>query len=294
MPRLPRKIVAGHVYHLVSQFVDRNWYVESNLERRTYVSMLGRALSQSDWQCLAYAVMSNHIHLALVAGAMPLDRWLRRVHAPFAGWLNRTHERIGSVFVRGPKDFELDSAGVGPVIAYIHNNPVRARVVERARESSWTSHRAYLGLVPAPPWLHVDAGLTRAGFATATDFDAWVETEPEARDPVPCELPQARTESRLRTDPPRHHAIEIVDATSDELGIARDRLCSRRRCREETLGRQVIVACATELGITSSELSRTLGLSQQGISRLHRAPKSTDVVAHARRVLKRVSGGSSD
>jgi DNA-binding MarR family transcriptional regulator len=43
------------------------------------------------------------------------------------------------------------------LLRYVHNNPVRAGLVDRASESSWSSHRAYLGLSPCPSWLATDA-----------------------------------------------------------------------------------------------------------------------------------------
>jgi hypothetical protein len=52
--------------------------------------------------------MSNHIHLGAIAGNDPLGQWIRRVHAPFASTLNRTYNRIGSVFVRGPKAYVVE------------------------------------------------------------------------------------------------------------------------------------------------------------------------------------------
>jgi hypothetical protein len=45
------------------------------------------------------------------------------------------------------------------LLRYVHNNPVRAGIVERASESSWSSHRAYLGLEFCPPWLATNAVL---------------------------------------------------------------------------------------------------------------------------------------
>src|SRR5438067_2099143 len=105
MPRKRRVIVAGSVYHLISRFVDRDWFIRSELERDYYLQLLGPALETTDWRCLSYAIMSNHVHLAMVAGRDTLASWIRRVHSPFADWMNRSHERIGSIFVRGPKDF---------------------------------------------------------------------------------------------------------------------------------------------------------------------------------------------
>jgi hypothetical protein len=49
------------------------------------------------------------------------------------------------------------------LIRYVHNNPVRAGVVDRASESGWSSHRAYLGLEKVPPWLGVEAVLGPEG-----------------------------------------------------------------------------------------------------------------------------------
>src|SRR4051794_22965207 len=99
MPRIPRRTIPDVTYHVISRFVDRAWFIASELERRTYLSFLGAALELSTWRCLAYAVMSNHIHLALVASDEPLANWIRKPHSAFADWMNRTHDRIGSVFV---------------------------------------------------------------------------------------------------------------------------------------------------------------------------------------------------
>ena len=37
---------------------------------------------------------------------------------------------------------------------YIHLNPVAAGLVRSPEDWPWSSARAYLGLVPAPKWLH--------------------------------------------------------------------------------------------------------------------------------------------
>jgi len=55
MPRLPRFIEPGTVYHLISRFVDREWFIKREDERRTYLRLLGRALLDSDWRCFSFA-----------------------------------------------------------------------------------------------------------------------------------------------------------------------------------------------------------------------------------------------
>ena len=134
MSRRPRSTTEGLVYHLISRFVDRDWFITCAEERAMYLRLFGDAVAKSDWLCLAYAVMSNHIHLALLAGEQPVS-WLRDAHSPFANWMNERHDRIGPMFVRGPKDKPVQPGGVGRLIAYIHNNPVRAGVVTSPAES---------------------------------------------------------------------------------------------------------------------------------------------------------------
>jgi hypothetical protein len=88
--------------------------------------------------------------------------------------INRSRERIGAVFARGPKAIPVAEGGVARLIGYIHCNPVRAGIVDDPSQSTWTSHRAYLGLDAAPKWLDIDLGLELAGFQHATELDEWV------------------------------------------------------------------------------------------------------------------------
>jgi len=124
MPREPRSFEPGLTYHLISRFIERRWFVTKPQERACYLELQGRALARTDWRLIGYAIMSNHIHLAAIAGRQALDSWLRPVHAPFADMLNEAHQRIGPVFVRGPKAYPVVNARV-KLLAYIHNNPVR-------------------------------------------------------------------------------------------------------------------------------------------------------------------------
>ena len=178
MARRRRPIIeTGAVYHVISRFVAREWFICTEEERRGYLQVLGRGLAESDWRCFAYAIMSNHIHLGLVAGTETLASWIRPGHSQFADWINQRRERIGAVFVRGPNVRPVHRDGVARLISYIHCNPVRAGLVVDPRDSDWTSHQAYLGLSHRPSWLHIDLGIELAGFADAAELDAWTAGE---------------------------------------------------------------------------------------------------------------------
>jgi REP-associated tyrosine transposase len=200
--RKNRSTTSGTIYHVISRFVGRQWFINSDEERRGYLSALGLHLAQTDWRCFAYAIMSNHIHLALLAGAMSLASWIRRPHNEFAQWINERSDRIGAVFVRGPNLVTVLPEGAARLIGYIHCNPVRAGLASQPAGSTWTSHRAYLGLTHRPPWLDVDLGLELAGFRTADTFDTWIrdaQLDRSALDAV-CVKPPSRPRGRPREE----------------------------------------------------------------------------------------------
>ncbi len=272
MPRKPRHSEPGTVYHLISRFVDRAWFIEDEQDRSYYLHLLGRALEQSDWSALSYAVMSSHFHHGVVAGEQPLDEWIRRVHSPFADWLNKKYGRIGTIFVRGPKQLAVQPTGIARLLAYIHNNPVRAGVVADASLSTWTSHRAYLGLAPVPSWLHVEAGLHLAGLndgKTLTDLVRLQQTDPSrdrVRDKLLIEDPEAREAFHRERVVQAIDVEEVINATAETLCIDSSALRSRRRTSGHVFARHVLMSSADQLGVSGVTIARALGLSQQGVS----------------------------
>jgi len=291
MPRTARTNLPGVLYHVISRFADRRWFLRHDEEREMYLRMLGHALAESDWRCLAYALMSNHLHLAMIAGRQRMERWTRRVNSPFAQWLNRRHGRIGSVFAARANDHGVTPSETASLLAYIHNNPVRAGVVPRARDSTWTSHRAYLGLVRAPSWLHVDEGLRRAGFQDRGQFDEWVDLHPEDRSE--SNLDELRRQARRRGDialgtptadgdqtmtplvAARYAHIrpdprEIIDRVANITNVGVPMICSRRRLPVIRSARNAVVQTGLATGLTKTELAAALGISAQAVHLISR------------------------
>ncbi len=271
MSRKPRSWRSGVVYHLISRFIDRDWLVTEDRDREYYLKLCRRALATTDWRSLGYAIMSNHIHHGVVAGAQPPDRWIRQIHSPFADWLNKKHQRIGAVFVRGPKQLEVKAGGAARLLAYIHNNPVRAGVVTEAANSSWTSHGAYLGSRRVPDWLHVDEGLSRAGFRDPAEFDAFVSsaratTTQRSNDAGDADDDDFCAEFHVNPRPPKITAAEIVDATAQALQIDRVSISSRRRSPPHVFARHVAAHCADQLGVPGSTIAAAIGVTQQAVS----------------------------
>lgn len=293
MARTCRNNLPGVVYHCITRFVDREWFFEDDIDRAKYLHYLGKALEHSDWRCVAFALMSNHIHLAMIAGRQPMESWSKATHAPFANWMNRRHERLGPVIAHRPKDFRILMANVGNVIAYIHNNPVRAGVVKRAAESSWTSHRAYLAESPVSSWLEVGEGLARSGFSDCHVFDEWVDRTPGAafdatlerqaimlrkRGALMLGTPTVTGEPRDVAIPlwgrPHYHARpdprRVIDVVAELADVAGPVIRSRRRISQAIDARRIVAHCAAALGVTQSDVASALGVSPASVGSMTR------------------------
>jgi hypothetical protein len=234
--------------------------------------------------------MSNHLHFAFLPGHQELQSVMKRVNSPFARWLNERHERLGPVFADRPREWAIRQHKHPQLIAYIHNNPVRAGVVSAPLQSTWTSHRAYVGVDEAPRWLHVDTGLEICGFdrTTAQDFDAWgnanagltntdldlaaVRAAARKRGALELATPIVgeRVEVQLVARPGvtlRINASLVVDRVCDVLGVDRTAMCSRSARPHLVTGRRIAIHVGVRLGHPIAEMARLVGISPQAGSK---------------------------
>jgi len=122
--------------------------------------------------------MTNHIHLVVQVGDVPLSRIMQNVSLRYTQWFNWQHKSTGHVFQGRYKAVMVDAdAYLLELVAYIHLNPVRARMVDQPEKHAWSSHRTYLGK-EALPWVETGAVLGqfarrfRAARAKFSDFVA--------------------------------------------------------------------------------------------------------------------------
>jgi REP element-mobilizing transposase RayT len=279
MPRYRRRVVEGSVQHLISRFVNREFLLDTPEAREEYLERAARAFARTDWVALGYALMSSHVHWVARAGTASSDALLRGLHCGFSGWLNRTTGRLGPVFADRHRNVECASDTALALLAYVHNNPVRARIVSDPAQSSWTSHRAYVGVDAAPPWLDVELGLKLCGLelskAGRAAFQAFVlERRDDSRQrqfsaqhlartragqrrlvSLPVELSSPKIvrvgsalEQRIdfiipKSSPPRvlsqSTAFEVLELVALAAGVSTAELCRRTRARRVSNARRM-------------------------------------------------------
>lgn len=324
MARHARTTPPGTVQHVMARFVNREFRITCDEERARYLELLGTAITNSDWELLSFGLMGTHVHWSAVAGEAPFDRLVKGLHSSFGLWLNRRQGRLGPVFADRPKTVTVDMPRTGILIAYHHNNPVRAGGANKPTESTWTSHRAYLRLDARPPWLSVKRGLLLAGFhdddTGRQRFDRFVrsrmaepgadaltggvlrqaqqEASADAQRPVEVGYPSLAGRALLYpilvSGPDMHPSLrDVVEAVTEQCGVVPTSICSASRRRGAAGARRLVIVAARLLGFTQRQIGHGLGISREAVSHVER--RASPAVMYAARSIARraVARGAS-
>jgi len=155
MSRPLRLEFEGALYHVTSRGDRREPIFEDDEDRETWLTVLAEGLDRFHASACAYCLMSNHYHIVLQTHRPNLSRLMRHVNGVYTQRYNRRHAKVGHLFQGRFKAVLVDEESYFlEVCRYVDLNPVRARVVKRPRDWTWSSYRAHTGQVEPEAWLH--------------------------------------------------------------------------------------------------------------------------------------------
>ncbi len=146
MGRKPRLHYPGALYHVILRGNAREKIFFANTDRNRFYLFLQEAAARYRFRVHAFCLMTNHIHLALQVGDIPLSIIMQSLVGRYTRWVNWRKSRVGHLFQGRYKAIMVDAdAYLAELVRYIHLNPVRAEMVNDPGEYPWSSHRAYCG-----------------------------------------------------------------------------------------------------------------------------------------------------
>jgi putative transposase len=151
MPRRPRVLLEGGLYHVYNRFA-RGESVFGDPEEAIEFVELARVVKKRDGLTVfAWALLSNHFHMAVRTSAVPLSRTLRRLQGGYSKAFNRRWRRSGPLWQsRYQAKLVEDQRYFEQLMVYIHLNPVRAGLVGDPGDYVFSGHRELLGKVSSP------------------------------------------------------------------------------------------------------------------------------------------------
>ncbi len=146
MARPLRIAYPGAIYHVINRGHRRDPIFTCDDDRREFLRRLLLAVRKYRLILHGWCLMPNHFHLLLETPDANLSRAMHTFQSSYANWFRIKYRLVGSVFQGRYKAVLVENTEYLLMLtAYIHLNPVRAKIVDRPEKFAWSSHRIYIG-----------------------------------------------------------------------------------------------------------------------------------------------------
>jgi putative transposase len=146
MGRQAREMSATGFYHVVFRGINHQHLFEEESDYNYILEVLHKLKEEIAFEIHAYCLMSNHVHLLIKEKQIgDISMIMKRLLTKYVMYFNRKYERNGALVASRYKSIpvEVDEYFI-PVLRYIHQNPLKAGLVEKIEEYPYSSYREYL------------------------------------------------------------------------------------------------------------------------------------------------------
>ena len=154
MPRHARLDIPGVLQHVIVRGIEKRRIFLDNKDRWLFFDRFSNLLLETNTDCLAWALLSNHIHLLLRPNTFKLSTFMRRLLTGYAVTFNLRHQRSGHLFQNRYKSIICEEEPyLLELVRYIHLNPLRAGLVatiDTLDRYRWSGHAVLMGKYALP------------------------------------------------------------------------------------------------------------------------------------------------
>lgn len=141
MARIPRNCMDTSFFHIMVQGNNKEYIFNSSKDIEEYLKILQEVKEEIPISIIAYCIMNNHAHfLFYVDEINQMIKFMHKTGLKYAKYYNKKYNRVGYVFRGRYKSQEIYTLRhFYNCIYYIHQNPVKARICEKAEEYLYSS-----------------------------------------------------------------------------------------------------------------------------------------------------------
>ncbi len=145
MPRVKRVLSTSKIYHVMSRGNEKRHIFFDNEDRQKFLSILLKYLKKTDFTIYSFCLMDNHYHLLIYEGEEGISSIMKLINTSYAIYFNHKYKRNGHLLQDRFKSEAIeDESHLLAAVRYIHNNPVKANMVNHPEKYAWSSYRAYI------------------------------------------------------------------------------------------------------------------------------------------------------
>ncbi|MHC1727315.1 MAG: transposase [Syntrophobacteraceae bacterium] len=135
----------GAVYHVTARGNERGKIFFSKRDYERFKEYIAAAKNKFGLILHAYVFMTNHYHLIVETPEKNLSRIMHFINSSYTTYVNVKRKRTGHLFQGRYKAILVDKDNcLLELSRYIHLNPVRAKMVSKPEEYSYSSYCSYV------------------------------------------------------------------------------------------------------------------------------------------------------
>lgn len=149
MPRIARNSIETPFLHVMVQGVNKEYIFNNDKYIKMYIELIEKNKVEYDVIILVYCVMNNHAHfLMYIEDKEKFGKFMHKINFMYAKMYNKNESRCGVLFRnRYQSEPIYDIKYLINCIKYIHENPVKAGMVEDASDYKYSSYNNYINNV---------------------------------------------------------------------------------------------------------------------------------------------------
>lgn len=144
-------------YHVIARGERRDAIFNCPADKDKFLVKLGETVEKYRLLVHAYVLMDNHYHMLVETPQGNLSQAMHYLNANYGNWFRHKYDTVGSIFQGRFKSILVEKDEYLKVLsAYIHLNPVRGGIADKASLYEHSSYRFYSQKVKPPEFLKTD------------------------------------------------------------------------------------------------------------------------------------------
>lgn len=145
MARPLRLSFENAVYHVTARGNRRENIYHTDRDKEVFLEKMDETFEKYSIACYAYCLMDNHYHLFIRTKEGNISKAMHYLNTSYSNWFKAKYRIIGVMFQGRYKSVIVDADNYSLMLsAYIHLNPIRAKIVDELEGYKWSSYRNYL------------------------------------------------------------------------------------------------------------------------------------------------------
>lgn len=145
MSRYARQISKTGLYHIIFRGIGRQNIFEEDSDYEKLKQIIHRVKEETQFHLYGYCFMTNHVHM-FIKEQQPgaISKIMTKILSHYATWFNIKYLRVGSLFASRYKSEPVeDDKYFISLVRYIHQNPVKAKMVSQTESYPYSSYHEY-------------------------------------------------------------------------------------------------------------------------------------------------------